>query len=593
MLISLDIETEAIVEGAPCLPKPVGIALTWEDGRSKYLAFGHPTENNCTWEDAQYVLDEIWDWEWVTHNGCSFDVEVLTHWFNMPKRDPLLTHDTMFLAYLHNPHAPSLRLKDLANDWLGIPPDAQHNLQDWIMANTDCTSRSKAGAYISMAPGGMVGPYAMDDTRMAMEMYHYLQPLVLPVMQEPYDRERRLAPILAEIQRQGVRVDVEALHNAMRESQRKLDLLTAMIRERLNAPNLDLNKGEELGAALVGAGFTGFLKTAKTGRDSMSKVSLETAISERDPDLLNMLNSRSKYDKLSTGFLGPWYAFASANGGRLHPTYNQTRNPDGYGTRTGRLSCTKPNFQQVMRDDGLVDYWGEPYPVLRSFLLPEEGHYWTCGDFKSQEPRLAAHYESGALCEAYNADPQLDVYLWLREICALPQTKTGRQIAKKIFLGLLYSMGLAKLAEELGIMEQEAQQYRFQVKAGVPDVVQLDIDCKRRFQMGLPIKTLGGRLYFCEPPSNGRDWSYKALNTLIQGSAADQCKELVIYLYEHLTAMGIRILGLVHDEVSLSVPLTIDVAVVDSHLQEGAMALPVDVPFPIDVGHGANWAVSK
>src|SRR3546814_17415200 len=90
--------------------------------------------------------------EWLTHNGLTFDVPVAEHHFGLPKRDPMLTHDTLFMAYLHNPHARSLSLKDLANDWLGIPPEEQQEMYDWIMKNTDCPSRKTCGAYISAVP---------------------------------------------------------------------------------------------------------------------------------------------------------------------------------------------------------------------------------------------------------------------------------------------------------------------------------------------------------------------------------------------------------------------------------------------------------
>lgn len=605
-MIAIDIESEAIIGGSPLLPRPVGCAVAWEDGRTWYWNWGHPEDKttNCTWEDFKNdILPELWKEEWVTHNGLGFDVEVLRHWGELPARDPLMTHDTMLMAFLHDPHARSLKLKDLANDWLGIPPDEQREMVDWIMENTDCRSRAKAGAHIAEVPGAIAGPYAEADTSMTWELFRFLQPLVIPSMGEAYDRERKLAPILAKLQHRGIRVDMAMLESALRLANEKLHRLTGLIRERLRAPDLDPGNDAQLGAALQAAGFNNLL-TTPTGKVSVNKESLAHAL-EGDPDLQGMLRCRSRYDKMVCGFLRPWWEFAKVNDGRLHPTYSQTRNPEGYGTRTGRLSCRDPNFQQADANREPIDYFGEPYPVLRAMLLPEEGDEWVCGDYKAQEPRLTAHYESGALCEAYQKDPELDVYLWLRAICALPQTKDGRQIAKKIFLGLVYSMGLAKLSEELGISEYQAQQYRFQVKAGIPDVVQLDYDCKRRFQMGLPIKTLGGRLYHCEPPSAGRDWSYKALNTLIQGSAADMGKEQVVWLFagywDHETGvyvqsrmerLGAELLGLVHDELSISCPPEA-VEQVKALMQVSANLLPADVPFLMDIDVGPNWAEAK
>src|SRR5690606_9635141 len=106
----------------------------------------------------------------------------------------------------HDPHARSLSLKDVAADWLGMPPDEQQDLYDWIMANVpECRTRRQCGAYIAKAPGGLVGKYAVGDVVRTKAVYEYVAPLVLPIMQEPYDRERRLAPVLSDIRNRGIR----------------------------------------------------------------------------------------------------------------------------------------------------------------------------------------------------------------------------------------------------------------------------------------------------------------------------------------------------------------------------------------------------
>src|SRR5690606_13402099 len=110
--------------------------------------------------------------------------------------------------YLHDPHARSLSLKDIAADWLGIPPDEQQEMYDWIVANVPGATRRTAGAYISETPVSLSGPYAVGDVVRTKAVYEYVAPLVLPTMQEPYDRERRLAPVLVDIRNRGIRCDV-------------------------------------------------------------------------------------------------------------------------------------------------------------------------------------------------------------------------------------------------------------------------------------------------------------------------------------------------------------------------------------------------
>lgn len=597
-IVSVDFETKAIVPGGPLLPMPVGCSIEYLDESKppRYWAWGHPTENNCTREEFAAELESIWGYYWITQNGAGFDVEVARHHFGLPKRDPLLTYDTLFESYLHDPHARSLKLKDLASEWLGMPPDEQQDLFDWIMENVpECKSRKNCGAYISEAPGSLVGRYAIGDTSRAAVLHSYLGPLIA-TMREPYERELRLAPILADIRNRGVRCDVVALCNAYVSSMAKLTELDKRIREKLHSPDLNVGSGDELAQALLSAGYKGFLLTP-TGKPSIAAESLDKVL-DTDPDLKSMLHSRGIYKTLTSTFMWPWIQYAKANGGRIHAAYNQVRNPEGYGTRTGRLSSSEPNFQNVPTEFEGVDYFGDPFPLMRAFLLPEEGHVWVCGDFKNQEPRLTAHFEDGALCAAFNENPDLDPYIFVCEVCAQPP-KEFRKAAKVIFLGLVYAMGVAKLQaglNEKGYPYNQAQaaMVKAQVMGALPDVVQLDKDCKARFRKGLPIRTLGGRLYYCEPPSNGRSWEYKALNTLIQGSAADQTKEALIYTQReidsrpHLVLAGVRILGTVHDEWSVSTPPCY-VDEVKAIMSAAANALPCDVPMALDFGVGNNW----
>lgn len=577
-MITLDIESTPIIKGSPLFVTPTGIAIRNASGSSEYLAWGHPTDNSCTEAQALKYLKSIWGKEWVTHNGLGFDVPALERYFKLPKRDPLLTHDTLFMAYLYNPHAKSLSLKDLAADWLGMPPDEQQELYDWIMVNVpQCTARSRCGEFIAYAPGDLVGRYAVGDVDRTWGLFEYLKESVLGTMLEPYNRERRLAPILSEMQYRGVRIDIDRLEQDTETAKATLYATDAQIRKELNAPDLDVEKDAQLIDALKKQGVKGFLMTP-TGKVSASKDSLDAALATL-PELRALLKKRAIYATLVSTFMTPYVALGRANGGRLHPTYNQTRNPEGYGTRTGRLSCQTPNFQNQPKD------LGEEYPNIRSYFLPEEGHVWVTGDFKNQEPRLAAHFENGALMEAFNANPMLDPYLYVADVCSVL-----RKEAKVILLGLLYSMGAASLAEKLDDTEARATMLRNIVRGALPDVMSLDRDCKRRFQAGLPIKTLGGRIYFKEP-SGVRDLAYKALNTLIQGSAADQTKEAIIYTYEHLQE-GEYILGTVHDEISVSSPEH-RVADIERLLNEAANTLPVDVPFLMDVGFGANWSEAK
>lgn len=584
-MISLDFETEAIVDGCPTPPRPVGCSIRDPEGANRYWAFGHPTNNNCTWEEFEQELRRVWDMELVGHNIFGFDLEVAMYWFKLPERDPLLTHDTMFEAYLIDPNTPSLRLKDLASSWLGMPPDDQQELYDWILAHVpECRTRKQCGAYICRTPGDLCAKYAESDTEMAYQLHQYCYPK-LDEMHAPYDRERTLAPILAGIKRRGIRINVEKLRHDYQMALGKLHKLDDLIRERLHSPKMNPGSDRELVGALQKAGYSGFLLTP-TGKLSANKESLEAVLSS-DSELQAMLRSRATYATLTGTFMGPWLELAEANGGTINPQYNQVRNAEGYGTRTGRLSSSAPNGQNIPDEQGL-DYFGDHFPNMRAYCLPDDGCVWYSFDFKAQEPRVAAHFEDGLLMQAFCDDPEMDPYIFIMELVGGDVT---RKDSKVIFLGLVYAMGAQLLADKLGCSYERANGLRNAIKAHLPDITRLDKDCKRRFQLGLPIKTMGGRFCYCEPPSNGRNWDYKALNLLVQGSSADQTKEAIIYADETLPEVTRyhRLLGTVHDEINLCAPLK-DKEAIFRVMVEAANALPCDVPMRLTMGIGNTWA---
>jgi DNA polymerase I-like protein with 3'-5' exonuclease and polymerase domains len=224
---------------------------------------------------------------------------------------------------------------------------------------------------------------------------------------------------------------------------------------------------------------------------------------------------------------------------------------------------------------------------MRSYCLPDEGCVWYSVDFKSQEPRLTAHFEDGRLLQAYQEDPELDPYIFVKDLIG---GDTTRKESKVIFLGIVYAMGAQTLADKLECSNERATALRNAIKAHLPDIKNLEKDCKKRFELGLPIKTLGGRLCYCEPPTNGRTWAYKSLNLLIQGSAADQTKEAIIYAEEEGERFPhFRLLGTVHDEINLCAP-TDHKRAIEQMMVEAANALPCDVPMRITMGVGNNWA---
>lgn len=617
--ITIDFETQAIV-GNPILnpPKPVGVAV-WVPGHEpSYLAWGHPTGNNCEKKDAAEYLEKIIKISTspLLFHNAGFDLSVLDAHFpnqaytfaqrpDYPQWGWQRIHDTMYLLFLADPYSPTLSLKPSASRYLGMPPDEQDAVAAWILANVPEATRKTVGAFISRAPGELVGSYAIGDvvrTRRLFDLLH--AKIVTEGMENAYDRERKLFPITLYGTRRGVRVDRHTLEHHTSVYEKCLERCEISLSTRLGMDRSSLDSDQHLADALEKSGAVTEWTLTKTGKRSMSKDNMKIVL----PEIKVMMDYRGSLSTCLQTFMRPWLEF-SKHDGRLHPNWNQVKQyreggnwADKKGTQTGRLSSDSPNFQNVPTE--FTDEKGDPLPVpeglhplpqLRQYCLPETGHVWIKRDFASQEIRILAHFEDGSLCEAYRLNPELDPHQMAMEIA---QSLTGILYARKDIkitsFSIIYGSGVNRLSIQLHRPYDEAYAIKEAYLIAMPGVRNLMRDVQRRGRSGQPVKTWGGRIYYAEPSKEvaGRVWdfSYKLLNYLIQGSAADQTKESIIdWNNNHRQASGVIFLATVHDEINLSAPE-------DSwredmkELKTAMNADRFDVPM-LSVGFvGKNWA---
>ena len=234
-------------------------------------------------------------------------------------------------------------------------------------------------------------------------------------------------------------------------------------------------------------------------------------------------------------------------------------------------------------------------PFVRDYLLPDPGQLWGKRDYSQQEFRILAHYEDGALLKLFKANPNMDVHVLVASlIFAKPMsdvTKDERGIAKTIGFGLLYGLGVPKLAAKLKRSEDEARDLKGQYMRALPGIKGLQDGIKSLVRADQPICTWGGREYYCEPPKEERGWmrtfEYKLLNYLIQGSAADCTKQAIINYHEHPKRKA-RFLLTVHDEINASMPpkrLAEEMKV----LEESMLDVDFGVPMLSDGKAGPCW----
>lgn len=267
--------------------------------------------------------------------------------------------------------------------------------------------------------------------------------------------------------------------------------------------------------------------------------------------------------------------------GRVYPELNLLR------ARTGRFSCTSPNIQQIPAKKAGV--YG---PMCRSIFSAEPGQGWYSLDYHNQEGRLQVHYafkvkaEGGDLFRLeFIADPNLDLHQMVADLAGI-----SRDEAKAINLGLSYGMGIGKLARQLGISKEQAICLREKYNTLVPYLKQLNDRCKSTLGTRGYVTTIGGRRSHIDPPTfkNGekKTYEYRALNKLIQGSAADQMIEAMIQCYEE----DLPVLFPVHDQLCVSG--TLEQALRVKEIMENCIKLVIPVVVDYNKHVATNWAAA-
>lgn len=537
---TLDFETEAI-EGNPLLdpPRPVGLAVRWPDGEAGYIT---------DWDEMVVAFRKALLGPVLFHNA-SFDLSVAQRWLGIHWPEWHHVHDTMYLLYLKNPYAKTFSLKPSAEKYLNLPPEEQDLAKEWVMRNVPGAREKNWGTHLSKVPEEILAPYAIGDV---VRTYQLFELLYENVPHEPYDRERRLMPILVSATRRGVRLATTRLEQALELYTGAFEQCDSLIRATLQAPGLNPSSGPELAQALDEAGLVEDWVLTPTGQRSTSIKNLRVS----DPEVAKMLAYRSSLKTLLGTFITGW--LEGQRDGRLHPNWNSTRGDREGGTRTGRLSSSSPNFQNIPNPQDVPAPPGLPeLPRMRDYILPEEGHLWLKRDFSAQEIRIAAHFEDGSLAEAFNENPSLDPHQMVADIIeTLTGVKYPRKYVKETGFGILYGMGRPALAGRLGITTDEANALMKSYLRALPGMSSLQEGTKRRGRAHKPIKTWGGRLIHVEPPAlvkgQMRSFEYKLLNYLIQGSAADQTKQCIIEWDGQKTQEVL--MATVHDEINISAP---------------------------------------
>lgn len=588
--VVVDFETLGIRGRPHYPPPPVGVSIKYPGKKPRYYAWGHIEGSNCTWGEARAALAEAWEHkDGVCFQNGKFDVDVAEVHMDLPLLPWDRIHDTMFLLFLDDPHQMELGLKPSSERLLGLPPDEQDEVAEWLLATQPVPgvriSKSKSsehyfGRYVALAPADIVGKYANGDTVRADGIFGLLWPKTVERgMLASYDRERRLMPILLRMERRGLAVDHARLANDVASYDAWLSKINQWLIGTLKAPSdINLDSGAQLIDALVAAGKADpdRIPRTATGKYQTNKEALLLGVT--DKQVLAVLRYRTQLNTCLNTFMRPWLETANLSGGLVYTTWNQTKAPSGdhsVGTRTGRLSST-PNLQNIPKEFSpifhhedrakglpLCPFKGLPaLPLVRSYVVPFKNHLFVDRDYSQQEPRILAHFDGGALMDKYLEDPWVDFHDFAKAELEKVGKFYDRKPVKNTNLGLIYGMGVGKLAIKNGMSVQESSELKEAILRLYPGLKEMYKDMRRRAKAEEPVRTWGGREYYCEPPKivegRIREFDYKLVNVLIQGSAADCTKEAIIRFDEACFALGKQdewfLVLNVHDQLTASVP---------------------------------------
>jgi DNA polymerase I-like protein with 3'-5' exonuclease and polymerase domains len=508
--------------------------------------------------------------------------------------------DTMVIASLLDENRYSYSLNSLSYDLLGKTKSEK----GLVEAAREFGIDPKADMW--KMPAMYVGPYAEGDAELALDLWNYFSiQLTKEDLWPIANLELELLPCLVDMTWRGVRVDqdrVEKTRDALLKREREV------MKEikKVAGSDVEIWAAQSLAKAFDKVGLQ-YPKTEK-GAPSFTKLFLQ----EHTHSLAQLIVQARNLNKTSGTFINSIMKYCHADG-RIHGHINQVRSDDG-GTVSGRLSMTNPNLQQIPARDP------ELGPMIRSLFLPEEGEQWAAIDFSQQEPRILVHYAhvygesrniplegAAEFVEAYNADPNTDFHTMVAEMAKIP-----RKQAKVINLGMMYGMGVNKLSEQLDISVDEAKSIINQYHTRVPFVKGLMTGVMNRLNdkaSGGSIRSILGRkcrFDLWEPDTFAmnkampykdaiqeygpttrlkRAYTYKALNRLIQASAADMTKKAMVDLYKQGTIPLIQI----HDEIAVSVK---DKEEAQKIADIMIKSVPLEVPNKCDIEIGPSWGES-
>ena len=599
-VVAIDLETcdtELIKMGpgwSRKIGKVIGIALSSGDFTA-YYPIAHDGGGNMDKDVILKYIKSICEDESIqkVFHNAQYDIGWLSV-LNIEVKGYI--HDTMIASALLNENRYSYTLNSMVHEYLGEYKDEKVLKAKAQELGIDPKSE------MYKLPAEFVGEYAEADALLTFRLHEKLMlEIKKDALETVYDTECRLIRVIFNMTKRGVRIDMDRAEKLKKKLYAKEKNYLKRIKE------ITGNDVQVWAARSVAQAFDDVnLEYPRTelGAPSFTQTFLETHAHE----LPRMITKARVLNKLQGTFIDG--IKRHIHKGKLHAHINQIRGDSG-GTVTGRFSMYAPNLQQMP----IRNEFGSE---LRKIFIPEQGEYWLSADYSQQEPRILTHFailnKNKGAEEVHDAFVNgLDFHKQTAEMAGIP-----RRLAKTIGLGVMYGMGYKKLAVDLDISPAEAKEMLKEFRIKVPFMQGMLEDVMNRANKVGTIRTYLGRKcrfdlyepswYEVDPVTKipvfhkalplkqaqaeyggqiKRAGTYKALNRLIQGTAADQTKKAMVDVYEKLNIIP---LIQVHDELNCSVKSDKEAEDI-KHIMENSMKLVV--PSKVDFKVKDNWGDAK
>jgi DNA polymerase-1 len=514
MIFSCDTETTGLDSFNG--DKPFAITTCDMKGETQYIAIG---QDDLVPIDCALMSERN---EVVFHNA-KFDIHML-YCYGMTLGGKV--HDTMIAAALYNSDENTVKLKDLAQKYLGVDNEEEERLKEYMR-------KHKIKSYADV-PREIMEPYAIKDARITLDLFKFYRKQ--GVISDPvYVSEMQLLKCLVHMERRGVLVDRDWAQANTSKVEERLKEIETIIKEDHKGINTRSNK--QLAEYLFDdQGLRCDYKTPK-GNPAFD----EFHLSKYDHPLIPLIIEHRELGKLNNTYLKAIKEKADEQN-VIHCSFNQV------GARTGRFSCTSPNLQNIPRS-AVVD--------IRKAFICREGYTNYYIDYSQIELRILAHYsQEPAMIEEYNKGrDECDLHSRTCEAVFGEVTKQKRTLSKNINFGIIYGMGPKKFCEmvneqypDFNMTYSQAREYINNYYTAYHKV--------RLFTWRVPQKILDvgyvidvfGRKY-----TTPKNENYKGVNYLIQGCAAGVIKRAMIEVDKLLEDKKSNILLTIHDELVVEV----------------------------------------